>query len=727
MTQRPTHLLTLTLALALSACAGAEKRTDYVLPGTTDYKVQQLAIRGVKAVDEETLRSGLATREDPGWRTSIAWFPILGADPVFFNFVEWDRDIQRIVTFYQSQGYFDAKVVSRNVLQDNKNKSVRLQATVSEGKPTSISTIEFKGIQGTAISEKALLAASQLKTKTQFRQADYVRAREEILLYLQRKSYAHALVRGRVIVDPTKKSAEITFTIDAGPPCKFGEVRIEGLETVDREFVDRALAFKVGEAFDPAKMQDSQEAIYGLRVFSLVKVSTQQEVDEYEAFGKAEEAPAADTPAFGIDALLGNAQDAAAQRSQLSDTIPIVIRLKETKLWNVRVGVSAEAEVNRQAILARLDWSNPNPFGGLRRVEHFNAAGYAFAPGILDPLNDGWIVDSELRFTRPQFIERLTSFKSKLKLSRDVYEGYNLLSPEIQVGLERAFFKHLSVEVLYSFSFNRITSIDRSLAVSEEFIEDYVLEYLQQTLRLDYRNDLLNPTDGWMVEGVAQQANDYLTLGQTDFLKFALSGQYYFPYFLAVPQVIALRARMASIYNVGRDTGVPIPEKLYAGGVDSMRSFGRQQVSYYTQVGEPLPIGAQSELDGAIESRIRLNKNALGVGALWMSLFVDAASVSRSQLFFDTDTNDQGQVGLSELADTLLYGTGLGLYWLTPIGPIRADFAYTLSDLTDDERFRRCPSFVAECDAASALPAEDNPVLDRISGYSFYIGIGHSF
>jgi outer membrane protein assembly factor BamA len=727
----------LVFVVATLGCGGAEKKTDYVLPGTTDFRVEKLVIRGVDAVNEDVLLEGLATHEDPGWRTSIAWMPLIGADPVFFNFVEWDRDLQRIVTYYQSQGFFDAQVVSRNVLQDSKTKTVRLQATINEGKATSITSIEFLGIGGINIKPKDLLAASQLQQGARFTQSAYVKARDNVRLYLQGKSYAHVIVRGRVVVDPKLRTTRISFMIDPGPSCRFGKVTVDGLETVDREFVERALAFEEGEPFDPQALQDSQESIYSLQVFSLVKVMTRQELDEYESFGKAEGANAAAVandssdanaaPELGIDALLNQAQESAHQRSALPDVVPIVIRLKETKMWNVRVGVSAEAEINRQALLARFDWSNPNLFGGLRRVEHFNAAGYAWAPGILGPLNDGYILDSELRFTRPQFIERLTSFKSKLRLSRDVYEGYNKFTPQVQVGLERVFFKHLSVEILYNFSFNRITSIDPSLVKSDEFIDDYVLEYLQQTLRIDYRNDFLNPTKGWMVEAMSQQATDYLTLGQTDYVKGSLAGHVYFPYRLLVPQVLALRAHIASIYNVGRATGIPIPEKLYAGGVDSMRSFGRQQISYYTQVGEPLPIGAQSQLDFAVESRTRVDRDLLGVGALWLSLFVDAASVARGQIMFETAANDQGVVSVADLANTMLYGAGVGLYWLTPIGPVRADFAYTLSDYEDDERFRRCPSFIADCNADSALAPADNAVLDRISGYSFYIGIGHSF
>lgn len=726
------------ILLAAIGCASEPEKKPYVMPGATDYIVSQLTIRGVKEIDLADLKSGLVTSEDKGWRTSIGWMPLLGAKNSYFNFVEWERDLQRIETYYQSRGYFDAKVVSKNILQDHKSKTVRLTITIAEGEPASIGMIDIEGIDVSPLDPDDLLSVVPFRPGDRFNEAAYSKAKDEIALQVQRKGYAYAQTRGRVVVNLQTRSVDIVFFVDVGPLCTFGDVRIEGLDTVDRVFVERALNFKKGDRFNPDLMQQSQEAMYGLRVFSVVQVVTARELTVFENGEAAEtgepsgpmEAPTRAAPmaqTLGVTDVLDTAQANAVQRTSLDSVVPIVVRVKESKLWTARVGASVEAEVNRQAVLARLDWSNPNFFGGLRRIEHFNSVGYAWAPTIFTRLNDGYILNSELRFTRPQFIERLTNLKIKLQLERDVYQGYNLFSPQFQIGLERTFWRHLSVEVLYSFSFNRITSVDRSLQLSDEFIQDYVLEYLEQRLRLDFRDNMLNPRKGWMLETSFQEATDYLTLGQSDFLKISAAGQLYFPYDLWVPQVLALRARVASIYNVGRETGIPIPEKLYAGGVDSMRSFGRQQISFYTQAGEALPVGAQSSLDGSVESRLRLSKNALGVGDFWGVLFVDAASVAREQLFWDTDANDAGMTGITGLTDTLIYGAGLGFFWLTPIGPVRADFAYTLSDLTEDIRFRRCPSFFAECTLDVALPVDQDPIQQRISGYSFYIGIGHSF
>jgi len=714
-------------ALGWGGCASEPERKPYVMPGATDYLVSQLNIRGTSAIDLSDLKDGLVTREDPGWRADIGWMPLLGSKRGYFNSVEWERDLQRIETYYKARGYFDAKVVSRNVLQDDKTKTVRLNITIDEGQPAEITSIDIEGIDETSLDPGDLLRMVSFRPGDRFNETAYARAKEEISLQVQRQGYAYALTRGRVIVNPQTRSVAVNFYVDVGPLCTFGEVKIEGLETVDKQFIDRAIRFKAGDRFNPDLLQETQEDIYALRVFGIVQVVTAREL---ESFNLPEEPPEASQPTgrtLGVTDLLNSSIANAKQRTELEPVVPIVVRLKENKLWTARIGASLEAEVNRQAILARFDWSNPNFFGGLRRIEHFNAIGYAWAPTVFDRINDGYILKSELRFTRPQFIERLTNLKARVQVERDVFQGYNLFSPRFSIGLERTFFRRLTVEVSYNFSFNRITNVDSSLSLSDEFIQDYILEYLEQKIRLDFRDNVLNPRSGWMLELGFQEATDYLTLGQSDFIKVSNAAQVYFPYELWVPQVLALRARLASIYNVGRETGIPIPEKLYAGGVDSMRSFGRRQLSFYTQAGEALPVGAQTSLDGAVESRLMLSKNALGVGDFWGVLFVDAASVARGQVFFDTDANEHGAVTMGELLDTLIYGAGLGFFWLTPIGPIRADFAYTLSDLTQDIRFRRCPAFFTECTLDVALPADQDPIQNRIAGYSFYIGIGHSF
>src|SRR5690606_41972344 len=84
------------LLLLLTACAGADKREQYIVPGTTQMRVESLEIRGVERFPLSEITSGLVTERDPGWRASApwSWLPIVGKERRLFNLFDW-RQIGR--------------------------------------------------------------------------------------------------------------------------------------------------------------------------------------------------------------------------------------------------------------------------------------------------------------------------------------------------------------------------------------------------------------------------------------------------------------------------------------------------------------------------------------------------------------------------------------------------------------------------------------------------------
>ena len=200
-----------------------------------------------------------------------------------------------------------------------------------------------------------------------------------------------------------------------------------------------------------------------------------------------------------------------------------------------------------------------------------------------------------------------------------------------------------------------------------------------------------------------------------------------------VPQVLAVRGRLSTIFVYGRDKSPPLPQKLYAGGTDSIRGFGRQKLSLYSFEGEPIPIGGLTRVEGVIEPRFRVVDNWLEVGDIWLAPFVDAATVLGGPFLFDSFPSskfNQPAVSLSRVQSSFLYGVGLGAWWVTPIGPIRLDVAYRISDISNDARFRRCavePFDDGVCPNANFVPLADDPVQQAVSRFNVIVGIGHSF
>ena len=104
---------------------------------------------------------------------------------------------------------------------------------------------------------------------------------------------------------------------------------------------------------------------------------------------------------------------------------------------------------------------------------------------------------------------------------------------------------------------------------------------------------------------------------------------------------------------------MPFFKRYFLGGSNSLRGWGRFEVSPLSAFG--LPIGGLSLFEGSTEFRAPLFGKMSGV------VFVDGGSVAEHAW----------DVAVKELR----YDAGLGLRYLTPIGPVRVDFAHQLNPI----------------------------------------------
>jgi outer membrane protein assembly factor BamA len=280
-------------------------------------------------------------------------------------------------------------------------------------------------------------------------------------------------------------------------------------------------------------------------------------------------------------------------------------------------------------------------------------------------------------------------------------------------------------------------------------------------IALDLRDSPLNPQSGFYSSLSFQEAGSYLLGGDFQFLKVVWANEGYVPLDLLTRWVFAARFRVGAIYNnepvetneVGDTQADPIPieNRLYGGGANSLRGLGRNNLSFF-RVGnfrpdrpasvdtvEVIPIGGLTLAEASFEPRFRLMRDLAGVGPLWGLAFFDVATILEQQLFYSTTASESlgiGSADFSDITDSLISAVGAGAFWLTPVGPVRADFSVTLNDLSNDPRFRTCGPASRVRDEVSQtgrsdcefLPVERDPVQQQINlDYSFFIGVGHSF
>jgi outer membrane protein insertion porin family len=180
----------------------------------------------------------------------------------------------------------------------------------------------------------------------------------------------------------------------------------------------------------------------------------------------------------------------------------------------------------------------------------------------------------------------------------------------------------------------------------------------------DDRNSGLAPT-----KGTLQRVTFDVTLPVLDLRYYRIGTQYqkYLP--LSDTFTLAFNGQ----FDWGRGFSgkkYPVFKNYYAGGIGSVRGYDNGSISQDRDSKDGTPIGGASRLIGNVE-------------LIFPFPGVDSRAV-RMFTFFDTgNTYAEGKTpGFSGLR----YSTGLGVSWLTALGPLRFSYAWPLNDKPNDRR-----------------------------------------
>jgi outer membrane protein assembly factor BamA len=151
-----------------------------------------------------------------------------------------EEDKKRIANWYADHGYFDAQLVRWDIKEVRKahgakSAVVKVIGIVEEKEPSAVTSLEWQGLDEIAKPirrpDREGRAAPEGKI---FTAADYDAALFQTKNTLQNQSFAYADVKGHVEVTQSQHAVAIKIAVDPGPPCRFGDVSIEGGENVPR-------------------------------------------------------------------------------------------------------------------------------------------------------------------------------------------------------------------------------------------------------------------------------------------------------------------------------------------------------------------------------------------------------------------------------------------------------------------------------------------------------------
>jgi outer membrane translocation and assembly module TamA len=244
----------------------------------------------------------------------------------------------------------------------------------------------------------------------------------------------------------------------------------------------------------------------------------------------------------------------------------------------------------------------------------------------------------------------------------DPYPGYDWLSIGGVSRLEYRLTRKLTAFGGLELSSNRFYNVDSDVDPDVN-TEDNFLFIQFAGLRLDRRDDILDPTRGVYLEGRLDHSTTAL-FSDVNFAKVLFEARYYRR--IGWRLILATRFLMGGIQPYGGSEDIPQNARFFAGGPGSVRGYALNRLGPLDNDGDP--IGGNSRMEGNVEFRYPILTNLQG------AVFVDFGNVFESAFSYPLDE--------------LRYAVGAGIRFLTPVGPLRVDYGVVI-DRRPDEDFGR--------------------------------------
>jgi len=231
--------------------------------------------------------------------------------------------------------------------------------------------------------------------------------------------------------------------------------------------------------------------------------------------------------------------------------------------------------------------------------------------------------------------------------------SFDLRKASVVASITRKLLERSSVSLQYELSRDEVSNVAPGAVLSPEDKGFATVAAVRALAVLDFRDDPFNPKRGLLLSGSAELAT--LPLGsEVDYYK--MSGQSSFYFTVLRRSTIVLSGRGGFARSFGRTQEVPIQKRFFLGGRSSVRGFKEDALGPRGVDGTPT--GGDMMVNMNAELRVPLRFGLIG------AVFVDAGSV-----WFANDP-----VNGFDLRKT----AGLGLRYLTPVGPIGLDYGWKL-------------------------------------------------
>ena len=616
------------MELAYRNAGYAFARVNYQIEKTeTGSKITFLISEGPRVIVRDIIAIGNRALDD---EKLAGYFQkdrssFLGEDELVFVRARVVDAADEIRRYYTTQGYLDALVGVPEFDFTEDRSQVNITLRIQEGIPYTIQGIDTSGdgIEG------AREDLDQIRRKL-IQQPYFNRQRlllqTRILEVCGNYGYPDAVVEIDRQAGPEPGQVILKANISSGPRVSIAAVEIRGNERTRPNFIRNRMRLKSGDRYNLALQKDSFRDLYRTGVFSKV------------------------------DFELKKTEDPAKR------VLVVIVEENRAKELFFEPGWGSYEKLR-----LRVGFQEKNIFG-TGRIFRTQATGSLKARSLGGGLTDPFFFNTDIKADLTAFYNH----RDEPSFTRE------------DIGMTFALTKSLTDNVLSSAEYmirsTDISDVDEFLKQSEG---EFKYASIKGQVTYDTRNDLFFPTSGQRLFGSAEQADDFL--GSSINLTRLTGGVRQF-FSLSRYTVLGLRYTTGLILPGPGEAALPLSEKFFNGGENSVRSFKESELGPKDPSGDP--IGGYGFNVFNLELRQRLIGNLIG------TVFLDYGNISpnRSRIERGLQPYDSRSDLISDTVDDFFKdfrpGVGFGLQYLLPVGPARVDFAFNPDQRSgDDEDF----------------------------------------
>ncbi|HEB9313116.1 TPA: outer membrane protein assembly factor BamA [Campylobacter coli] len=516
---------------------------------------------------------------------------------------ELSNDSARISDEYMKKGYLDVQVSSPYLKTYTDTYQANLTYFIKEGKPYKIQSIS---IENPLFSEEENKQNLENLRSTQGKLINIEDIRKDVKTIETQSAdlgYAFAEVYPDIQKNDQTQEATVIFKVIPHDKVYIRNVIISGnSRTVDR-VVRRELYITEGNLYNRTDLSESTNALRRTSYFDDVEIK-EEKVDDTH--------------------------------------IDLIVNVKEASTGAISGGIGYGSS---DGLLLNASLSDTNIFG----------SGIKSSVSV-DKSDD--TLSGRISLINPRILDSQYSLGGTLYSNDYEWDNYSEKNYGFDITLGRQFARYYNVSLTYNLEQSDIYHLSPTLLRTGYELGKTIKSSVTPAITFNNTDDYYLPRKGI----IASTSLEYAGLGgDQEFLSSSTKFNFYQGLEDYIGYDLIYRYK-ASFYKVWDEGYLPINQRIYLGGIRSLRGFESRTVSpkneWGDEVGGTIAFANSVELSFPLIDRIKL----------------------RGSVFFD-----YGMIGNKNLDEIQRMSTGLGIEWITPIGPLQLVFAKPLNDKKGDD------------------------------------------